>query len=112
MNIHSTQTKPEPAKPVRFPSGRIVATPGALDILERYQIAPSALLDRHFTGDWGDLCDDDKRANAEAVEAGLRIFSSYLVKAPDGEADMSAAKVWVITEADRSATTLLLPEEY
>lgn len=90
-----------PVRP-RFPLGQIVATPGALDILTGSQIV--TLLRRHVSGDWGDLSDADKQENEYSVARPLRILSSYNL--PDGE------KVWVITEADRSATTLLLPEEY
>jgi hypothetical protein len=58
---------------------------------------------RHATGDWGDLCAFDRRQNEIALRDGYRVFSSY---------DVSAERVWVITEADRSVTTILLPEEY
>jgi hypothetical protein len=86
-----------------FCSGQIVATPGALAALEEANQIASEYLDRHLQGDWGDLCEDDKTANQEALEQGLRLLSSY----PIGE-----RKLWIITEADRSVTTLLLPEEY
>ncbi len=87
-----------------FPYGRAVATPGALAALSRAGVAPEALLDRHVRGDWGELCDEDRRMNAEALPAGGRLLSAYAL--PDG------TRLWIITEADRSATTLLLPEEY
>jgi len=61
-----------------------------------------ALLARHITGDWAEMCKEDQRANRRAVEEGSRVFSAYRLA--------TGAKVWVITEADRSATTLLLPE--
>lgn len=61
-------------------------------------------LRRHASGDWGDLCDDDKKANEEALLVGERLFSAY-EKPP-------LPKIWIITEADRSATTILFPEEY
>lgn len=88
---------------MRFQLGRVLATPGALAVLERVEVTPSSLLRRHVRGDWGDLCPEDRQANEEALKVGSRLLSSYKV-ADD--------KVWVITEADRSATTLLLPEEY
>ena len=87
-----------------FPLGRIVATPGALQALEAAGQQPAQFLDRHVSGDWGELDDEDKRENEFSVRNGLRILSAYTTAA--GE------KIWIITEADRSATTLLLPEEY
>ena len=87
-----------------FPLGRIVATPGALQALEASGEQPSVFLDRHVAGDWGELDDEDKRENDLSLRNGLRILSAYTTAA--GE------KIWIITEADRSATTLLLPEEY
>ena len=88
----------------RFPLGRVVATPGAIETLEAANINSFDLLSRHHQGDWGDLSEDDKKENEFSVNKPLRIFSSY--KVGDDE------KVWIITEADRSATTLLLPSEY
>lgn len=61
-------------------------------------------LNRHAAGDWGDLSNDDRRANAEALKDGSRLLSAYHLK--DG------TKIWIITEVDRSATTVLLPAEY
>lgn len=88
----------------RFPLGRVLATPGAIDTLEAANINGFDLLSRHHRGDWGDLSEDDKQENEFSVDKYLRIFSSYRIG--DGE------KIWIITEADRSATTLLLPSEY
>jgi len=88
-----------------FASGQIVATPGALDLLERSGHSPGALLRRHLTGDWGDLCADDKARNDAALEEGFRLHSAYSLGS-------AGEKIWVITEADRSVTTLLLPGEY
>ena len=87
-----------------FPLGRIVATPGALQALEAAGQQPAEFLDRHVSGDWGELDEEDKRENEFSVRNGFRILSSYTTRA--GE------KIWIITEADRSATTFLLPEEY
>ena len=89
---------------MRFTLGRVVYTPGALKLLGAHNTSVASLLKRHVHGDWGDLDDEDVQMNNDAVGLGNRILSSY--KLPLGE------KVWVITEADRSATTLLLPEEY
>ncbi len=84
-----------------FPMGRVVATPGALDALNLAGVSPDALLSRHLKGDWGDLCEDDRQMNAEALSAGERLLSAYAL--PD------STRIWIITEADRSATSLLLP---
>ena len=88
----------------RFPLGRIVATPGALRALEQANQNPFECLERHQAGDWGELCEEDKRENEFSVGNGFRIISSYRTR--------NGTKIWVITEADRSVTTLLLPHEY
>jgi len=87
-----------------FPLGYIVATPGALDALARANQSPQEFLNRHVTGDWGELGDEDKAENNYSLKHGFRILSSY--KTAAGE------KLWLITESDRSLTTLLQPEEY
>jgi hypothetical protein len=88
-----------------FPVGHTVATPGCLELLNTTGINPSTLIYRHIQGDFGDLCRDDIKANQDALKTGGRIFSSYHLT------DWND-KIWIITEADRSITTLLLPEEY
>ena len=85
-----------------FPLGRVVATRNALQTLAREDIAKA--LDRHSAGDWGECCRDDWEENEFALREGFRILSVY--HAANG------VKFWVITEADRSATTVLLPEDY
>lgn len=87
-----------------FAPGHIVATPNALGVLNTANVTPMDLLRRHLAGDWGDLDNEDKHANDQAVTHGSRVFSSYILETGD--------KVWVITEADRSSTCLLLPEDY
>ena len=87
-----------------FLLGRIVATPGAIGALMRANQCSHYFLDRHVAGDWGELENEDKAENEYSLQHGFRILSSYITAA--GE------KLWVITEANRSATTLLLPEEY
>jgi hypothetical protein len=87
-----------------FPFGQIVATPGALALLEKANKSPLEFLSRHLRGDWGDLCEEDKTENDLSLKEGFRLLSSYRVS--DGQT------LWIITEADRSATTLLLPDEY
>jgi hypothetical protein len=89
---------------MRFPLGRVVATPGALRALEKAELLPAEFLDRHVNGDWGDVPEDDKQENEFSVEHGFRILSAYTTSAGD--------RIWIITEADRSATTILLPSEY
>jgi hypothetical protein len=86
-----------------FALGKTVATPGALEAMQRLKVSPFALLSRHQRGDWGNLDKEDKQANIDALTLDDRIFSVY---------QLETAKFWVITEADRSATTILLPEEY
>jgi hypothetical protein len=88
----------------RFPLGRVLATPGALQACEHAGVNPLNLLDRHWSGDWGDLPEEDKKENEFSVDKPLRILSAYVI-APE-------VKIWIITEADRSVTTILLPEEY
>jgi hypothetical protein len=86
-----------------LPLGRVVTTPGALKLLMEARVQPFNYLARHAAGDWGELCAFDRRQNEIALRDGLRVFSSY---------DAPAGRVWIITEADRSITTILLPEEY
>jgi len=95
---------PSKTKRPLFNLGQTVATPGALKAFQEANMTGLELLARHVTGDWGDLAEEDKEENELALVERLRILSAYNL--PTGE------KVWVITEADRSATTLLLPEEY
>jgi hypothetical protein len=89
---------------MRFPLGQVVATPAALQALEAAGQAPAEFLDRHVRGDWGEVSKGDARLNDDAVKVGERILSAYTTNA--GE------RLWIITEADRSSTCLLLPEEY
>ena len=87
---------------MKFRAGRIVATPDALEAVPRMYI--NAALTRHLNGDWGNVSPADKRENDRALRQGERLLSSY--HTPGG------IKFWIITEADRSATTILLPSEY
>lgn len=88
-----------------IPLGRVVATPGALDALEVTGTDALELLRRHASGDWGEVPPEDARENERSVRNGWRVLSSY----PIGE---SWERIWVITEADRSSTCILLPEDY
>ena len=85
-----------------FNPGTIVATPGALELAEQ-GIDLRAYLKRHLNGDWGDLSPEDKAENNLSLHQGFRLLSAY---------NTSQGKLWIITEADRSATTFLLPDEY
>jgi hypothetical protein len=84
--------------------GQIVATPGALDEMEESGDNAGTFLARHSAGDWGDLTEEDRKENEFSLEHGFRLLSSYRLR--------NGSKLWVITEADRSSTCLLLPEEY
>jgi len=84
--------------------GRTVATPGALAALEESHQTPAEFLSRHEIGDWGEVCPEDRAENDRSVHDGYRILAAYTLK--------TGVKIWIITEADRSATTILLPEEY
>jgi hypothetical protein len=88
-----------------FSLGRTLATSGALDLLDRTGTDGAVLLNRHQCGDWGIVCPADARSNDRAVSEGARILSAY-------ELGAGKEKIWVITEADRSLSTLLLPSEY
>lgn len=95
-----------------FRLGQLLATPGALATLERLGVHPlSLVIGRHVVGDWGDLCDEDRELNRHSLANGMRIFSSYKLAASPGDG-APAETVWVITEADRASTTILLPSEY
>ena len=88
----------------RFPLGELVATPGALQALADAVQIPSEFLRRHVSGDWGDLCTADAQENEASLTNGNRIFSVYHTALGD--------KLYIITECDRSVTTLLLAGEY
>ena len=87
---------------MRFPIGRVVSTPGALNATTPAETFGALV--RHVQGDWGDVGREDWQANERALTNGGRLLSVYYTE--------HGVKFWIITEADRSATTLLLPEEY
>lgn len=96
------------AKP-KFPLGQVLATPGAVEALQKSNQLPGEFLTRHVTGDWGEVCADDKALNDESLIDGSRILSAYQTSQND--------RLWVITEAadengNRCCTTILLPSEY
>jgi hypothetical protein len=92
------------SKQPAFELGQIVATPGALAALKKAGQQPGEFLTRHINRDWGDLDEEDRKENEYSLELGFRLLSAYKTNAGD--------RLWIITEADRSVTTLLLPEEY
>jgi hypothetical protein len=87
-----------------FPLGQVVATPGALEALEDAGQDPGEFLLRHVTGDWGELSEHDRNENELGLQKGLRLLSAYRTE--------NGVRIWIISEWDRSATTILLPEEY
>ena len=87
-----------------FTLGQLVATPGALAAIGVSGDDPSTYLVRHQSGDWDDVDAEDARENELSLTHGWRLLSAYTLQ--------SGAKIWVITEADRSSTCVLLPEEY
>jgi hypothetical protein len=86
-----------------FTLGKCVATPYAKEELERLNYSPLNLLRKHMSGDWSEMATEDQQSNRDAITEGSRIFSAYTIE---------GTKFWVITEADRSSTTILLPSEY
>ena len=95
----TTQTSP------LFSMGRLCATPGALALIQELgEPSMQSLIQRHLVGDWAEMAQEDQATNHYAIRCGARIFSSYALK--------TDAKVWIITESDRSLTTVLLPSEY
>lgn len=89
---------------VKFSPGNIVATPGALEALRASGDDLLAYVIRHLAGDWGDIDEHDRRENELSLIHGFRLLSAYTLN--------SGTKIWIITEADRSVTTILLPDEY
>lgn len=87
-----------------FTLGRVVASPGALAAIEKSGQQPGEFLARHVNGDWGDVPPEDIKENQFSLKHGFRLLSAYYTSAGD--------KLWVITEADRSSTCILLPDEY
>ena len=88
----------------RFPLGKLVATPGALAALTEAGQSPQQFVARHQAGDWGECCVEDQFANDQTLLHGERLLSVYRTAIN--------LKIWIITEADRNSTCILLPEEY
>jgi hypothetical protein len=109
MSTENTHDQPVDLTPLlfptaKFPLGVCYITPGAQAALLEARQSPFEFLERHQDGDWGTVNTEDWQANDASLEDGSRIFSAYVTRLD--------VKLWVITEADRHATTLLLPEEY
>lgn len=102
------------SKTPKFMPGQIVATPAALHLMTQTHTSALSLLKRHLHGDWGDVCSEDAKANELALTQQARIISCYPVPSAQrrGPSQAMIGKIWIITEADRSATTFLLPREY
>lgn len=117
LTISSTAATEEPPTPPApttsnqlpgplFSPGRVVTTRSVHQLVEGGLLNPTPYLKRHLAGDWGELSDDDKQANQQALKYGDRLFSGYDICTGD------ETRLWIITEADRSATTMLLPDDY
>ncbi len=91
-------------KSAKFNLGQVVATPGALEALESAGQLPTEFLSRHAACDWGEVDDEDKQSNDDALKTGARLLSAYRTSLDE--------RLWIITEADRSSTCILLPSEY
>jgi hypothetical protein len=102
ISTNSIPGEKKPRKIIPFPLGNIYITRGAQEKLNNQEVTQALI--RHVCGDWGNLCLEDWELNNEAVVRGFRILSSYVAQ--------NGQKFWIITEADRTATTILLPEEY
>lgn len=103
MNSTNQQVSSDSSKTICFQLGQLIITPAALDLLARMAVNAAELIQRHQRGEWGCISAEDAVENENAIVDGLRILSSY---------QLGDECIWIITEADRSATTLLLPEEY
>jgi hypothetical protein len=90
--------------PLKFPPGQLLITPGAAQAVAASGDSVLFFLARHLSGDWGDLSREDRQENELSLQRGFRLLSAY--KLTSGE------RIWIISEADRSSTTILLPDEY
>jgi hypothetical protein len=91
-------------KQPRFPLGNLVATRGAIEALVAASEDILSFVVRHAVGDWGDIDDEDRGENERSLVYGCRLLSAYTLR--------NGTRIWIITEADRSSTTILLPGEY
>lgn len=103
-NLSTATNADSTPSPVRFQLGRIFATPGAIDALEESKESAQTFINRHARLEQGELSGEDLKENLFSVNKSLRIFSAFKTA--------KCVRIWVISEADRSATTILLPSEY
>jgi len=103
-NLNTPATAQTTAGAARFPLGHLFLTPGAIEALEEAGQSAQEFINRHARLEQGELCDDDHKENLFSVDKVLRIFSAFKTA--------TGVKLWVVTESDRSATTILLPDEY
>ncbi|MDT0631948.1 hypothetical protein [Rubrivirga litoralis] len=103
MSTTAAKTERRQTRPIHLSLGHVVATPGALEVVRDHGLDVVGLLHRHRDGDWGAVSDHDAQANDHAAAHGARVLSAY---------ETAGGRLWIITEADRSATTVLLPSEY
>ncbi|MDE2125277.1 MAG: hypothetical protein KGJ62_01660 [Armatimonadetes bacterium] len=96
---------PDRRRRIQVDLGRLLATPAALEALTDAKVTPLEFIRRHQRGDWGEVCKADQEENELSLREGFRLLSAYTLP-------QTGAKIWIITEADRSVTTILLPEEY
>ncbi|OPA89720.1 hypothetical protein BFW86_14310 [Pseudomonas fluorescens] len=94
------------ATDVFFEQGALMVTAGVHTLIEQGLLDFHSYLNRHLSGDWGEICNEDRLSNEQALQYGERLFSAYEIDAG------GQTKLWIITERDRSLTTLLLPSEY
>lgn len=104
LDTNTTSNTTNSTTAARFTLGHLFITPGAIEALEEAGQPAREFIERHARLEQGELCDDDHKENHFSVNKSLRIFSAF--KTANG------VKIWVVTESDRSATTLLLPSEY
>ncbi|WP_256261533.1 hypothetical protein [Pseudomonas gingeri] len=106
MLRHEDPQTTQPPRPQCFEFGRVLMTRGVAELVQQGQLDTQLYLNRHLAGDWGELDEDDKQSNEEALHNGTRLLSAYDIDAGDNR------RLYIITEADRRVTTLLLPYEY
>jgi hypothetical protein len=108
--MNKRRTNRKNSRPALFRPGQIVATPGALEACTKPHLAECLI--RHLKGDWGNVCKEDAETNNAAVKDGFRILSAYAIDPAKPCKGYGDNCLWIITEADRSVTTFLLPSEY
>lgn len=95
-----------------FPTGQVLCTPSAWQEIKQNKADVSVLLQRHVSGDWSDMCEEDREENRHSIEKGYFVSSSYIIATHTINTFTVNTKIWIITEGDRPTTMILLPEEY